>query len=431
MNMKDYFKTSLLTIVRGKKKFIYSLVILILVILSSGLFVYRNNTERLIHYGLTKEIGYRSFAADVRLPEKIMVIENGVRTMDFAKIDAAIKKDIEDISKINHVIDAFDCTYWETVVTSDFANDKVDGTVTLLRGTPKILPPIVAGRIFKEGENGVAICPRHFYPNFEPREVSSDSVIDGYTILDTDFNIEYHEYKEVERNLEIVNTYTKKFKIVGLYDSFQRINDNGVCYISAEDLTEIKDIQQSYNKADTGVPMLNIITDDIKNLDYVRNQLEELGFKNITVGAEINTEMVNTIRISFISVFALILLTIIILIPMYAKWRIKREEKRIGILRACGYSKITVKYLYIIELFLLHIFIYIIGTTIFLIGYFIAIQKIQFLINASYMLGGLKIGITSLIFTFLLTVILPCLITAFHVNKKCNQDIISLIGEQE
>jgi hypothetical protein len=429
--MKDYFKTSLLTIVRGKKKLVYSLVILILVIISSGLFVYRNNTERLIHYSLTKEIGYRSLVTEVRVQGNVWFEDNGVWTMDFAKIDKAIKKDIEDISKIKHVIDAFDNTYWETVVTSDFANDKVDGTVTLLRGTPESLPPIVAGRIFKDGENGVAICPRHFYPNFEPREVNKDSVIDGYTILNTDFNIEYHDYIVENRDLKIVNTYTKKFKIVGLYDTVERINDNGVCYISKDDITEINDIQRSYNKADSGIPGLNIIVDNIKNVEYVRGQLEKMGFENISVGAVINTEMVNTIRVSFISVFALILLTIIILIPIYAKWRIKREEKKIGLLRACGYSKKTVKYLYIIELFLLHIFIYIIGTTIFLIGYFIAIQKIQFLINASYMLGGLKIGITSLIFTFLLTVILPCLITAFHVNKKCNQDIINLIGEQE
>ena len=419
MKSKDYLKFIFLDMNREKNNLIYVFAVFILVILSLTLFVYRHNTERFINFSLTKSIGYRSLVTEFRVPLGI--------SPDSSQLKEFMEKDIEELLKIEHVVDAFDSSHWETVVTSDFKNERVDGTITLLRGTPDILPPLVAGRSFEENETGVAICPRYFYPNFEPREIDKNAIIDGYTLLGTDFNIEFFDYIETDNELKINNTYTKNFKIVGIYNSFERINDNGVCYISNVDLEEINDIQSSVNKS--GIPLLNIVIDSIENVDEVKDEITKMGFENIEAGAFINKEMVNTIRISFILSFALMLLSVVILTPIYAKWKTKKEEQNIGNLRTFGYSQKIIRNIYSMKILILNFLGYMIGVIIFIIVYFIAVQNIHFLINMSFMLGKLKIGIDSLIFSFLITVILPWLIINAYINKKCKQSIIKLIKD--
>lgn len=429
MNIKDYFKMSSLAMIRGKKKLSYILVILILVILSLGLFVFRHNIEKLIYNTLTKDIGYRTIVTGFRTKAGGFSV-GGNETSDALKLENDIKKDIEDFLNIEHVLDAFNSNNWNTVLVSDLANENVDGTITLLRGSIKILPQITAGKTFEEGETGVAICPEKFYPNFEPLQINKDKIIDGHTLLNASFTVEYNDY--ILNNLhrpEKNQTFTKEFKIVGLYDNSQRMNDNGVCYISVGDITEITNTENAWNKS--VLPTLVAVVDTVDNIDNVISQAEKLGFENISLGSSLNMDLINIIRLSIVSVFCLILFTIIILTSAYVKKKINREEKTIALLRTYGYSKNTIRYLYVLEILVTNSFIFIIGIAIFLTSYFIALQNVVILVTANLMIGGITIGSLSLIFTFLITVALPCLITTLHINKKCSQDIIKLIGNEE
>ncbi len=429
MSIKDYFKMSSLAMIRGKKKLSYILVILILVILSLVLFVFRHNIEKIIYNTLTKDIGYRTIVTGFRTEAGgFSVGEN--ETSDVLKLENDIKNDIEIFLNMEQVLDAFSSNNWSTVLVSNLADENIDGTVTLLRGSIKILPSIMAGRTFEEGETGVAICPEQFYPNFEPLQIDKNKIIDGHTLLNTSFTVEYNDYILNDlRRLEKNQTFTKEFKIVGLYDNSQRMNDNGVCYISVKDITEITNTENAWNKST--VPTLVAVINSVDNVDDVINQAEKLGFENISLGSGLNMELISIIRLSIVGVFLLVLFTIIILTSAYVKKKINREEKMIGVLRTYGYSKKTIKYLYVLEILMTNSFIFIIGIIIFLTSYFIALQNVAILVTASFIIGGITIGSLSLIFTFLITVALPCFITAFQINKKCSQDIIRLIGNEE
>ena len=116
MKSKDYLKFIFLDMNREKNNLIYVFAVFILVILSLTLFVYRHNTERFINFSLTKSIGYRSLVTEFRVPLGI--------SPDSSQLKEFMEKDIEELLKIEHVVDAFDSSHWETVVTSDFKNER-------------------------------------------------------------------------------------------------------------------------------------------------------------------------------------------------------------------------------------------------------------------------------------------------------------------
>ena len=423
MNIKDYLNNSIINLGRDKKNFAYCIMVLILVIISLGIFTYKKNTDNFINYSLSRDIGYRVLITGFIIPDSV--------SSTSLELNSIMNKQIDDVLKINHVVDAFNSDYWDIVVDSSFANENLDGVLTLQRGTAGTLPKILVGRTFRENENNVAICPRFFYPTTDPLNVNEKFIINGYDILNKTFTVNYYDYIVENHNLVVKNTYSKEFTIVGLYESSSEINDNGVCYISKDDLIEINDKEKSYNKANSGIPGLNIVVDNIDNISYVRNELANLGYFDIDVGASLDADIVNAIRLSFILVFVLILFVVIVLIPIFIKWKINCDESKIGMLKTIGYSNKVLLYQYVINSFILNSFIYVLGTIIFFIIYIYCINNVQFLINTSYAMGGLEIGFSSLIYSYLLIVLVPCIITAYYVIKKCNLPIIQLVRERD
>ena len=90
MSKKDYFKLALVEVLRSVKR-VYIFIILICTILTLGLFIFNHNINKMVNIISTKEIGYRSLSV---IPRFI----NGEYDLD---------KDVEDLARLNHVIDVF------------------------------------------------------------------------------------------------------------------------------------------------------------------------------------------------------------------------------------------------------------------------------------------------------------------------------------
>ena len=424
MKIKDNFKLALLVLLREKRKVIYFGIILLFVILSLSLFVYRYNTDKMMEYSIENNIGFNTL---VFIPRISNVNSNEVTKEE---IDKIIESDITDTKNLDHVVDVYRSGYYDFVATSDFKNDFVDGTVTLIRGNENTLPDIVAGRSFNSDESGVAICPVHFFPNYEPRQIEKKYVINGYDLINTSFHITYGISDE---NAE---GYTKTFKIVGLYDSSKRFKDNGTCYISEKDITEIVNNEKNVTSDNnpmliSGIPLLYAIVDDKENINEVKAQLEEMNFSNIEVASVIDTEMVDTIYMSFISVFVIILISVVIIIPAYTKWRLKSEEKNIGILRVCGYTESDVCRIYLLQILMQYIVLYCIGLLIFICVFAFLKENVQVFINIDYMLGGLKINFGTFFYPMLINICLPVLVMIPYLRKLSKITIVNLIGEKD
>lgn len=424
MQIKDNFKLALLVLLREKRKNIYTSIILLFVILSLSLFVYRFNTNKMMKYSIENNIGFKTL---IFLPRS-----SNVNTDEVTKeeLNEMIESDIINIKNLDHVVDVYRSGYYDFVAISDFKNDFIDGTLTLIRGNEDTLPDIVAGRSFNSDESGVAICPVHFYPNFEPRQIEKEYVINGYDLINKSFNITYGISDE---NTE---GYTKTFKIVGLYDSSKRFNDNGTCYISEKDIVEIVNNEnnatsKNNSMLNSGIPVLYAVVDDKENINDVKAQMEEMNFSNIEIASVIDTDMVDTIYMSFIFVFVIILITVIIIIPAYTKWRLKSEEKNIGILRVCGYTEKDVCRVYLLKILMQYIILYCVGLLIFICAFVFLKENVQAFINIDYMLGGLKINFGSILFSILTNVCLPVLVMIPYLRKLSKIAIVSLIGEND
>lgn len=424
MQIKDNFKLALLVLLREKRKVIYFCIILLFVILSLSLFVYRFNTNKMMEYSIANNIGFKTL---VFLPRS-----SNVNTDEITKeeLNELIESDIIDIKNLDHVVDVYRSGYYDFVAISDLKNDFIDGTLTLIRGNENTLPDIVAGRPFNSDESGVAICPVHFYPNFEPRQIEKEYVINGYDLINKSFNITYGISDE---NTE---GYIKTFKIVGLYDSSKRFNDNGTCYIPEKDIVEIVDNEKNATSKNnpmlnSGIPILYAIVDDKENINDVKAQMEEMNFSNIEIASVIDTDMVDTIYMSFISIFVIILISVIIIIPAYTKWRLKSEEKNIGILRVCGYTEKDVCRVYLLKILMQYIILYGVGLLIFICAFAFLKENVQAFINFDYMLGGLKINFGVILFSMLINVCLPVLVMIPYLRKLSKITIVSLIGEKD
>ena len=157
MQIKDNFKLALLVFLREKRKVIYFGVILLFVILSLSLFVYRFNTNKMMEYSIENNIGFNTLAF---FPK---ILNENVSEVTKEELNEMIESDIIDIKNLEHVVDVYRSGYYDFVAISDFKNDFLDGTLTLIRGNENTLPDIVAGRSFNSDESGVAICPVHFF----------------------------------------------------------------------------------------------------------------------------------------------------------------------------------------------------------------------------------------------------------------------------
>lgn len=424
MNMKDYLKTSFFLLYREKGKKIYTIVILLCCIIIIGILLFNRNIETLLNRGLSNVIGFRTLSVKQRKS-----IED----------DELLKNNIADLLDIEHVVDVYEDDYRETIITeTNLANENLDGTVTLLRGTTNTLPTIVEGRNFEEGETGVAICPVSFFPSSDSIRTNRRYIIDGRTLIGKTFTVKYHNYLKNSETGELIEdqTFSKEFKIIGVYDVSERFNDTNTCYISAQDMNEIVNTKSSWEKEQYNSKIKifhnwEVVIDSIDNVNYVANQIENMGFEISGYVSSIDMNYVNTIRIVIIMVLFVTLLTAIVIVRSYAKKMINSEEKNIAILRISGYSKRRVCSIYALKSLINNSIIYIIGVTIGIITFFVLKYNVSYIAGIDLVGGGINLYIFPFLFAFFVIVIIPTIVIIYNIITKSKSNIVELIGSVE
>lgn len=357
-------------------------------------------------------------------------------------LENAYDKAINELLKINHVQEVYNQEYRNIFPEeSSFKNDYLDGRMGLLYGSINSLPRVIKGRTFKENERNVAICPIKFYPstveadNLGIPKINKSYMIDGQTILGTTFTVTYNVH---DATLEEVGKATNSFKIVGLYSSEKTMNSYGECYIPAKDIIEMTH-KENINNINNDISddghfsysymNLDVIIDKTTNVEFTNNEIEKLGYY-VSKGASIDTELVTIINISSTVIVIIVLFAVIILTWSYIKKKIINETKTIGILRTSGYIKKDIKKIYLLEIILTNILSYIIGLILFNVIYLL-FRETQFYMGLLYL--GVRISMNYIIFlfSFMIMILLPALISHFSVSKKMKTDIGPLISNEE
>lgn len=406
MKSIDYLQLSLTSIIRDRKKkymiCIFSICTLLIVFALS----FRSNFLSYIDDSITKNIGFRS-----------LIVDADHESEDYG---------LNTLREITNVVDVYSSRYSFVSVKSNFANDNLDGNISFWYGGVNSLPNRIIGRTFDENETGMAICPMKFYPSDSVYnlEMNPDYIIDGNDLLNSFFEITYYSRTFDGYKASIVDTFTKKFEIVGLYDNSEVMTMNNDCFVSPKDIIEIIETQSALGIQ--GVYGWRVVVNDLKNVDQVKDKIGTAGFENVLLINSIDSNLFNTIVISTNIIVGFITATVIAISLSYNKKKIQNEMHTVGLLKTFGYtnSQIVKKYLLIfsftnlLSLFIGFLFMFII----------FVILKNTLLAFLAPMGIILTISIYDIIFSLVLIVVLPVLASSYFIIKAAKTKLPILIG---
>lgn len=417
MSFFDELKLSILLMVREKKKIFYVLLIFLISILSLLILNFNDNVGELMLKYLNNNIGFRT----VNVMQRSNYVENSG--------EESLLKDVNEIANMEHVIDAYQSDYREVVIRqSDFENDKLDGTITLKRAVEQTLPTIKAGK--KIENEGVMVCPIAFYPNYNPLEIYKDNIINGNDLLNNKYKVYFYNYVLDENKRPIENELLSyEFEVIGLYDNTETLDDNGVCYIPAEDLKKIIDAQKLENEKNSNISIdysIDVVVDDINNVTNVENELENNGFEVLGTISTFDIQTINIIRIVIIVVLFISISSSFIISSLYIRKKMINEQKTIAILKTSGYLKKNIITIYVMQTLILNLIIYLLSIILFNISFYIIINRIPLLIGIDLLMGKIKLRCLPYIISFVIAVIIPSIITLFGIKKIYKYDISKL-----
>lgn len=417
MSFFDELKLSILLMVREKKKIFYVLLIFLISILSLLILNFNDNVGELMLKYLNNNIGFRT----VNVMQRSNYVENSG--------EESLLKDVNEIANMEHVIDAYQSDYREVVIRqSDFENDKLDGTITLKRAVEQTLPTIKAGK--KIENEGVMVCPIAFYPNYNPLEIYKDNIINGNDLLNNKYKVYFYNYVLDENKRPIENELLSyEFEVIGLYDNTETLDDNGVCYIPAEDLKKIIDAQKLENEKNSNISIdysIDVVVDDINNVTNVENELENNGFEVLGTISTFDIQTINIIRIVIIVVLFISISSSFIISSLYIRKKMINEQKTIAILKTSGYLKKNIITIYVMQTLILNLIIYLLSIILFNISFYIIINRIPLLIGIDLLMGKIKLRCLPYIISFVIVVIIPSIITLFGIKKIYKYDISKL-----
>lgn len=417
MSFFDELKLSILLMVREKKKIFYVLLIFLISILSLLILNFNDNVGELMLKYLNNNIGFRT----VNVMQRSNYVENSG--------EESLLKDVNEIANMEHVIDVYQSDYREVVIRkSDFESDKLDGTITLKRAVEQTLPTIKTGK--KIENEGVMVCPIAFYPNYNPLEIYKDNIINGNDLLNNKYKVYFYNYILDENKRPIENELLSyEFEVIGLYDNTETLDDNGVCYIPAEDLKKIIDAQKLENEKNSNISIdysIDVVVDDINNVANVENELENNGFEVLGTISNFDIQTINIIRIVIIVVLFISISSSFIISSLYIRKKMINEQKTIAILKTSGYLKKNIITIYVMQTLILNLIIYLLSTILFNISFYIIINRIPLLIGIDLLMGKIKLRCLPYIISFVIVVIIPSIITLFGIKKMYKYDISKL-----
>jgi ABC-type antimicrobial peptide transport system permease subunit len=437
MSIKDYFSIALTNVLRSKKKIFYIIIMIFCSLLIFVITFFTHNFRNLYGNDIEKDTSFRTFYVS-----PIVNLPPGEERLKRA--EEAMGKAIQKLSNIKHVQYIYNNDYNSFYVDgSSFKDDNLDGKMTLLNGSPNLLPNVIAGRTFRENERSVAICPINFYPNtltqdFFP-DISKSNIIDGKKILGETFTVYYDVYEEKPDSqgfsIKSKEQMTESFKIVGLYSSEKHMNQNDVCYIPEQDIIKLCHNQNFVCRENNGNPYggvsLVLLVDNINNIETVKTLAAKLGYdlEDVVSMDERTINNLNFINITAMVILGIVLFVVMILTFSYIRKKILNETKIIGILRACGYTKKDIKNIYLLEIVITNTFSYLVGLIIFLVIYFILNETI--FAGLIYIGVSISLNLLTLLLSLVAIILVSTLIVCFGISKKMQSNIVSLIGSEE
>ena len=413
MNFVEFFKNTFVGIFRDKRRLFYVGVLLFCSLISFSILTFKNNFDMYVNETVTKNIGFRTLSVSPKQDKEDL--------------------GLSELIPLDHVVDVYSFMYGTMSVESSFKNENVEGTIELLYGSPNIQPNVIMGRGFESDDSNVAICPDIFYPDSSAYELQLDNkyVINGDSLLNNEFEVYYTEsiFDFDTNTFEEGKKFTKKFKVIGIYDNTSTMNFNNQCYIMSNDIKQMVSEVGSDNIGENSYPYFDLVVDNLDNIEEVMGKIKDLGFRNVSVKNYFDSDMLQTIEVSSIIVVTILVFLTIIISSSYIKKLVINDSWKIGMLKTLGYNQKDVLKKYFGEVSLINVFIYLFSFLIF--GIIFLLLKFTILSFVQYIGVNIRVSLFPVIVTFIIIVIIPILIMFYTIYKYSKQNIIDLLRKSD
>lgn len=304
-------------------------------------------------------------------------------------VDTEDLNNIEKFKSIDHVTQVTDINFF---IYGFFIDKSQNITLYALNENELNNLEIVNGNKNVQGNN--LICPKKF------KTV-------GSTFSRNFKRIRY----TASREKEILDERDETFYISANYDSKKIMLDGVTCFTSLENLERIARYTDYNEDVNYSLSTINIIVDNIKNIDYVKEELKKMGFDSYDK-VEIDYNGLKNLEIIFIVVLCFMLIMVYIAISLHLKRNIESKKKEILLYKSIGFANKNIFRIYGYEYLIVFVFSILFAYLINLLETF-AISNI--LIRTEYFeLLNYKMNIYSML------IIIPIgfiLIVLFSLNK--------------
>jgi len=341
----------------------------------------------------------------------------------------AIMKEIEELNlpDVTKIFQNNSSLYIDPKITN---HAKINGTVELYGAYGGINYKLVRGNKL-ENDNEM-VCPHLFYPGLY-LDLMTDELFDLNDRIGEYFDIEYvKKFVKANHESDIIDTFSRKMKLVGTYDVDAEYGSNNACYILPSALekmnSESEDLYEDTAKYEYSLRHSEILLliDEYKNVDKNLAFLSSKGYE-VRQYYSLDTRFLD-IALIIISILSVIL-TIISLLSVYIfiKNTLKENRKNVALYKVLGFNSHIIEKIVIMQYTILALVGFLLSIIMIII-----LREIASWIIAQYVLYRLLEIRLSFIEGILYFIVVLCSIflSAKLYNKK-NKDvpIRELMGE--
>lgn len=348
-----------------------------------------------------------------------------------------LEKIVFDVRKIPHVIHSYNDQYATLMAANiDEVNSKnEDKTLYIKTVTDSFSPSISLGRKVKNESE--IICPRFLKASNDAK--STKDVISMEKFLNKEITLSYYQfYWETPSRPKIANTFHKKVKLVGVFDNVLSLETYNECYmkeeivrkmfLEREDIYSQEFLAGNYVYSDGNAT--EVIVDELKNMESVKNELIKAGYDVSDVGLSFDWKFINKIKKISLVVFFALLVVILIVFGIYINIFLKKQKNFIALYKNFGYSNHHLSIIYKIQILYYSLISFILSLLVCLIGVKIANRIISYNLEYFYVRLSVSIWLEFVFFFFIIGIIylvsgkINKKISSFEIREIFNEDSI-------
>ena len=333
-------------------------------------------------------------------------------------------KIIEDLRKFPHIVHSYNQQYTQVSVNIDEVYPDSQEYLTYIRTVTDTFSPNITDGRKVENEDEI-ICPRYLQKNFDATKTSE--TIDMAEYLNKELTISYvklHFTDVFEADIE--KEYTKKVKLVGIYDNIPSLITFNECYMLEDVVREMFiETEPTYseefledNQVWTYGTATEVIVDKVENMELVKEELTEAGYYVSDPALSFRYDVINRVNYTAIIGFIVLLYIILIVFNIYVSIFIRKNKNLVALFKTFGYSKRNISIIFLLQIlsYLIISFILslILANVVIVIGNNIISSYLDYF-YVSFRISYLY----ELLFVVLLLLII--LISYFKINRVINK----------